>query len=251
MFGSWRRYWGHNSQFWYRAHAWPSPGYKKGTAPFSSCDAQLVWHSQFSSVGSDRNTLTSILKSYISSNLFPVIAFHPSIHPSNPQYFLLLTFHRYHSARSSSHRRWMSLSNQAGTADCEACGEHWMAGCFSLFGPPFCRCELRVSGCPSRGQSHLCNIMVWKPTSLASVERLSCADIKVYGWIWNTWYPVFGHDRVYQCIHQCTNEYTSTVMYQHNSGVSVYQSMTVQLVCQCAHVPVSVLIYQCTSVFVY
>ncbi len=66
--------------FWFRAHAWPSPCYIKGTVLISSCDAWHSQHSQFSTVGSDHGTLISILSPYLYFTVFPSFS-SPVTHP--------------------------------------------------------------------------------------------------------------------------------------------------------------------------
>ncbi len=41
-------------------------------------------------------------------------------------------------------------------------------------------------------------ILVRGHASMVPSERLSCAVTKLCGWIWDTWYPIFGYDKVHQ-----------------------------------------------------
>ncbi len=170
--------------------------------PFSSSDARPAWHSQFSSVGSDCNTFTSILKCYIFSNLFPVIAFHTSTQSivfscCSLSKAILVT----QAARLGVQCPY--LGRQAWLSTRLAASIGW-SGVFPFQGLPSAWCKLRVSGCPSCGeQILLCYIVVWGPASLALLTCLSCADIKMCGQIWDTWYSIFRYDMVNQVCHLC------------------------------------------------
>ncbi len=42
---------------------------------------------------------------------------------------------------------------------------------------------------------------MWGTASMAPSDRLLCAGTKMGGWIWDTWYPIFGYD-MYVCFTQ-------------------------------------------------
>ncbi len=68
--------------FWFQERAWPSPSYVKETVLISSCDACPSRSSQPSMVGSDHNTLISILNPLFYFIFFPAFRF-PVTHPSH------------------------------------------------------------------------------------------------------------------------------------------------------------------------